>query len=160
AARALERARARGVGPLDPVASYYAGLAWRRAKSEDEARTALRRVVDDDPDSPWADAAQRALGSAGVPAGRRRWLRVQPGGGCDSNVVHAGHGVELPSDIGHQSAAGSFWTAEGAAELLRRGPWTLGVHADYAGSVYADLHDFDLEYPGVGLWVDRWLSET
>jgi tetratricopeptide (TPR) repeat protein len=159
AARALERAADAGPRTLDPVASYYAALAWRGADEEDRARAALEKVLVEHPDTEWGEAARRALDRAPAAAGPRRWARVSAGVEYDTNVVFRGRGVTLPDEIGDEEDVRAVWSAEVAGELVRRGPWALGVRADYLGTAHADVTDYDLQYPGGGVWADRWLSE-
>ena len=162
AARVLETAGHGGARSLDPVASYYAGMAWKRAGDEDRAREALRRVIIDYPGSEWAVAAQRALDGAtttAVPV-PRMWARVRAGMEWNSNVVFIGDGVALPNDISGKSDFLGVVTAEFGSEFYRNGPWAVGARADYLGTANTEATDFDLQYPGVGLWVDRRLSDV
>ena len=162
AARSLESVA--GVGGaargIDPVANYYAGMAWQRAGDRDRARSALQRVIEEYPGTSWAQAAQRALdgNSASGTQAKRMWARVTAGIEWDSNAVFRGEGVTLPEDISNQDDFLGVLAAEIAAEVVQSGPWTLGLRADYLGTYHFDLTDFDLQYPGVGAWVDYRLS--
>ncbi len=162
AARSLESVA--GVGGaargIDPVANYYAGMAWQRAGDRDRARAALQEVIDENPGTSWAQAAQRALdgGSASGTQAKRMWARVTSGIEWDSNAVFRGEGVTLPDDISNEDDFLGVLAAELAGEVVQSGPWTVGVRADYLGTVHFDLTDFDLQYPGVGAWVDYRLS--
>lgn len=162
AARSLERAGQGGARSLDPVASYYAGMAWKRAGDQDRAREALRRVIIDYPDSEWAIAAQRALDGATTTALAmpRMWARVRAGMEWNSNAVYIGNGVALPEDISNKSDFLGVVTAEFGSEFYRSGPWSLGARADYEGTAHTEVSDFDLQYPGIGLWVDHRLSNV
>ena len=162
AAHALERAGQGGARSLDPVASYYAGMAWRRAGDQDRAREALQRVIIDYPDSEWAVAAQRALDGATTTALTvpRMWARVRAGMEWNSNAVFIGNGVALPEDISNKSDFLGVVEAEFGSEFYRSGPWSLGARADYVGTAHTEVSDFDLQYPGVGLWVDHRLSNV
>ncbi len=162
AARALETAGRGGARSLDPVASYYAGMAWRRAGDQDRAREALRRVIIDYPDSEWAIAAQRALDGATTTAIAvpRMWARVRAGMEWNSNAVFVGKGVSLPEDISDKSDFLGVVTAEFGSEFYRSGPWSLGARADYVGTAHTDVSEFDIQYPGFGLWVDHRLSDV
>jgi tetratricopeptide (TPR) repeat protein len=162
AARSLEMAGQGGARSLDPVASYYAGMAWKRAGDQDRAREALRRVIIDYPGSEWAVAAQRALDGATTTAMPvpRMWARVRAGMEWNSNAVFIGNGVALPEDISNESDFLGVVTAEFGSEFYRSGPWSLGARADYVGTAHTEVGDFDLQYPGFGLWVDHRLSDV
>ena len=162
AARSLEMAGQGGARSLDPVASYYAGMAWKRAGDQDRAREALRRVIIDYPGSEWAVAAQRALDGATTTAMPvpRMWARVRAGMEWNSNAVFIGNGVALPEDISNKSDFLGVVTAEFGSEFYRSGPWSLGARADYVGTAHTEVGDFDLQYPGFGLWVDHRLSDV
>jgi len=162
AARVLETAGQGGARSLDPVASYYAGMAWTRAGDQERAHEALRRVLIDYPDTEWAVAAQRALDGAtttAVPV-PRMWARVRAGMEWNSNVVFLGDGVGLPDNISGESDFLGVVRAEFGSEFYRNGPWAVGARADYLGTANVEATDFDLQYPGVGIWVDRRLSDV
>ena len=162
AARSLESAA--GIGGaargIDPIANFYAGMAWQRAGDRDQARAALQKVIDDYPGTSWAQAAQRALdgGTSSGTQAKRMWARVTAGMEWDSNAVFRGQGVTLPENISDQHDFLGVLGAEIAGEVVQSGPWTVGLRADYLSSYHIDLGDFDLQYPGVGGWVDYRLS--
>lgn len=159
AAESLERAGQAKPETLEPVASYYAGLAFRSVEERDRARSALRRVVDGHPGTPWADAAERALREMDE-SGSTLWARIQVGMEYDDNVIFRGAGVAVPSEIGGQSDPRGVWSVELGSELYRSEDWTVGARVNYYGSVHSELEDFDLQYPGGSLWVDRRIDEA
>ena len=160
AALALERAGRDRPTSLDPAASYYAGLAWRAASDNERARAALQRVIDEHPGTPWAEAAKRELERTQPSAvGTGPWVRLEAGLEWNSNVAYLGAGLATPDEISSKSSLGGVWSAEVGSELWRRNGWALGARGFYYGSSYVDAHDFDLDYPGASLWVDRQLTE-
>ncbi len=157
AAARLEEASA--LRRSDPVASYYAGLAWSAAAERDKSRAALRRVIDGHPGTVWASEAERALAQLDASQKLRRWARVTVGGEYDDNAVLRGAGVVLPSDISSDADLRGVWNAEVGSELFRNGTWAGGVLLGYSGTLHQDLDDFDLQYPVLQFWVDRRLTE-
>lgn len=186
AAEALERARGRDPVGVEPVASYYAGIAWLRARERERAREALERVQQEAPGTEWATAAARALADAdgrtrglrdrrdlqGLiqaerplgrgPEGERQgpWVSVSGGVEYDSNVLLRGDRVALPSEISDEGDGRAVWTAQLGTELFRNRDWTVGVLGAYYGSAHFDLTDFDTHYPTITTWVDRRFGET
>lgn len=186
AAEALERARGRDPTGVEPVASYYAGIAWLRAKERERASEAFERVQTEAPGSSWASAAQRALtGSDGLvllrdrrdlqglqqaerPLGRvpiegerqGPWIVLSGGFEYDSNVILRGDGVAVPDEISDEGDVRGVWTAQIGTEVFRNRDWAVGVMAAYYGSAHFDLSDFDTQYPSVTTWVDRRLGES
>jgi tetratricopeptide (TPR) repeat protein len=163
AAGALERA-ARADAVIDPLASYYASLAWQRARERDQARRALEGVVARAPTSPWADEARAALArldSAGAAFGAGPWW-VSASGGVewDDNVVLRGDDVSTPSDISDEDDVRGFWLAEAGVELFRTEHWAGGALAGYYGNAHADLSAFDQQSPTASLWLDRRIGES
>jgi tetratricopeptide (TPR) repeat protein len=185
AAEALERARRRDPLAVEPIASYYAGVAWRSAAEEARAREALQRVKRESPDSPWAVEAERALteraamkglpdrrdlggehqaerplGSMAPDQPRASWMLLSAGFEYDDSVVLKGSGVVLPEEISHDGDGRVVWTAEIGTELLRSEDWFLGFLAGYYGSVHDDLEDFNVQYPSATVWLDRRITES
>jgi len=153
AAAALDRARLGDPG-LEPVASFYSGLAWSSVDDRSQAREALQRVIEEAPGTPWAEAAQRALDEINS-RNPRKWLRMSVGAEYDTNVALLGYGVVLPPGISHQGDVRAVWWADAGAELFRTQTWDGGVHAHYYGNAQGSLHQFNEEYPGAGFWVDH-----
>jgi len=161
AASAFEQAR-RMNPRMAPVASYYEGLAWERARDRERAREALKRVKEEAPESSWATEAGHALErldereAAEAP---NFWATVSVGGEWDSNVVIRGDGVTLPDNISDEDDGRAIWFGEVGAELLRTEQWAGGVIASYYGNAHFDLHQFDVQYPSISAWIDRRLDE-
>ncbi len=153
AALAFERARLADATQVEPVASYYASLAWQSVNERELAREALERVKAVDKDGEWAQRAEAAL--AGASFEERSWASVRAGFEYDSNVVLLGNNVEIPSQADDGRAV---WFLEGGAELFRGEHWSGGVLADYAGSAHFELNEFDTHYPKVSGWIDRSLG--
>jgi hypothetical protein len=188
AAEALERARGRDPVGVEPVASYYAGVAWLQAEERERAREALERVRREAPGTAWATAAARALAEAegrtrglrdrrdleGLqqaerPLGRtpdrgsRRqgpWIVLSGGAEYDSNVLLRGDGVQVPDEISDEGDGRAVWTAQVGSELWRNRDWTFGALVAYYGSAHFDLTDFDTHYPSVTAWLDRRFGEA
>ena len=158
AAAALERARSAGGVAVEPVASYYAGLAFAAADDREAAREALERVVREWPDTDWAREAERTLGRLGTER-RRVWLSLRAGYEYDDNVVLLGGGVQLPAEISSQRDDRAAWLLQAGGELFRSGPWSAGAALSYEGWLHADLSEFDLHYPSLVTWLDRQLGE-
>jgi tetratricopeptide (TPR) repeat protein len=166
AGETLERAARLGPGEVEPLASYYAGLAWESEDQDERARIALQRAIDADPDSIWAQEARRALDRIDARTNRRWWARVTAGAEWDSNVVLRGPGVrlggsdvQLAEEVSDEDDWRAVWGAEAGLELYRDADWSAGVIAGYGGSAHADLDDFDLHYPYASLWLDRRIDE-
>jgi len=186
AAEALERARSRDPVGVEPVASYYAGVAWLRAAERERAREALERVERESPGTPWATAAARALADvehrgrglrdrrdteglqqAERPLGRAPqrerqgpWIVVSGGVEYDSNVVLRGDNVQVPDEISDEADGRAVWTAQLGSELYHDRDWTLGALVAYYGSAHFDLTDFDTHYPSLTTWLDRRFGEA
>jgi tetratricopeptide (TPR) repeat protein len=155
AAAALERA-GRARGSLDPAASYYAGRAWQAAADSQRAKEALERVLETHPDTPWADAARRALAQWTSRANSRAapWVSVTGGMEWDSNVVFLGRGLATPNDIADEADFRGVWSIDAGTPIAKLGKSTLGVRGFYAGSAHFEVTNFDLEYPGGAVWLD------
>lgn len=187
AAEALERARGRDPVGVEPVASYYAGIAWLRARERERAREALERVQREAPGTEWAAAAERALARSeggilgmrdrrdlqgliqaerplgrGPEDGARQgpWTAVSAGVEYDSNVLLRGDRVARPDEISDDADGRAVWTAQVGTELFRNEDWAVGVLGAYYGSAHFDLTDFDTHYPTITTWVDRRFGES
>jgi len=158
AANALESAARARPATLDPAASYYAGLAWRAADDEDRARAALERVVDEHPDTVWADSARRALQQAQaslIPTMSRPWASATLGLEWDSNVAFLGQGLATPDELDSKSDIRGVWSVDAGTPIARFGETTVGARGAYSGSAHTDATDYDLQYPYAGLWIDH-----
>ena len=157
AAAALERAAAASPGEVEPVASYYAGLSFIGLRDRKNARAAFERVVKMDAQGQWGKQAQVALDSVALE--ERNWIGAQVGLEYDSNVVLLGDGIPLARDISGQADGRGVWFLEGGVELFDAGDWSGGLIGNYAGSAYFNLTQFDVEYPMLGGWLDRWVGD-
>jgi tetratricopeptide (TPR) repeat protein len=159
AALVLEQARSLDPDAVEPVASYYAALAWSRAHERARARSALARVVTEWPETSWASEAERLRERMAAPA-LRRWALVRAGFEYDDNAVLQGGDAPLPEEITSTHDVRTLWSGELGAELFRTPRWSGGVLAGYSGAAYADITSFDSHYPVAALWLDRRLGET
>jgi tetratricopeptide (TPR) repeat protein len=148
AAANLEMARRLDPVGVEPVASYYAGLARSQQGEREVARAHLQRVVDEWPGTPWAESAEEALAS----------LRL--GLAYDDNAVLAGRGVQLPQEIPGEEDMLFTWLAQAGGQLWQDGPWSAGGLLSWAGTAYQDLDDFNVQYPNAALWLDRELGPS
>jgi tetratricopeptide (TPR) repeat protein len=160
AALAFERARTRNAQAVEPVASYYAALAWQSLDETEQVEEALDRVLAEEPAGPWADEARRVLA---VEKKRyetrhpqpRRWASARAGMEYDSNVVLLGAGVPLPPAISNESDARVVWNANLGAELMRKEHDGAGIMLNYTGYHYLELDQYDQHYPSITLWYDH-----
>jgi tetratricopeptide (TPR) repeat protein len=159
AAEALESARARDPRTVEPVASYYAALAWIRTRERARADAAIERVLRDWPDTAWAVQAER-LRERLEEERLRRWVRIRGGFEYDDNVILQGGGAPLPDEISSARDVRGTWSAEAGGELLRGEHWSAGLLGGYSGAAHADITSFDTHYPVLALWLDRQLDDA
>lgn len=159
AAAALERASSIDSQAVEPIASYYAGLAWESAQERERAQAALQRVLQQAPGSVWAEHATRALKQMEGARERRWWFSATAGMEYDDNVVLRGSGVEQPNGISNDDDGRGVWSFNGGYEVYRDELWTLGLLGAYTGSAHTDLREFDLQSPSVAGWLDRKLTD-
>jgi tetratricopeptide (TPR) repeat protein len=161
ASEQFERASTYGPDRVEPMASYYGGLAHAAAGRESAAEASLRRASELAPGSEWDRQAQAALaGSGGGSAKLRRWLTLQGGVDYDSNVGLLGDDVVTPGTISDESDGRGWWGANGGAELFRKNGWGGGIRADYFGSAYFRETEFNNHSVSTGVWVDREVGEN
>jgi tetratricopeptide (TPR) repeat protein len=143
-----------GAEPVEPVASYYLGIALRAAGDEAGARERLRGVADSWAGTDWATQANRALGRV---SGQRAWIALGAGMEYDDNVVLTGRDTPLPEDISSQSDFRGIWLARGGADLFKWHDTSAGVQASYQGRAHvkSDLHEFDSHFPAASLWLNQ-----
>lgn len=159
AAAALERARSLDAARVEPVASYYLGLALARSREPRRASESLQRVREGWARSDWGREATRALERIERSASRVAFASLGAGVEYDDNVVLRGNGVPLPSDISDESDVRGVWTASGGLELWKRDDAVLGLMGSYRGTTHAELQEFDAHFPGATLWLDAPLGE-
>jgi tetratricopeptide (TPR) repeat protein len=144
---------------VEPVASYYLGLALRAAGEEDRARERLDAVAGTWAGTDWASQANRALGRE---QGRNAWLNLGAGMAWDSNVVQAGREAPVADEISEKSDALGVLLANAGIDLGRWGANSAGLLASYRGRIHADredLREFDSHIPTASLWLNRALRE-
>jgi tetratricopeptide (TPR) repeat protein len=159
AAANLEMARRLDPVGVEPVASYYAGLARSQQGEREVARAHLQRVVDEWPGTPWAESAEEALASLDV-LSPTRFASLRLGLAYDDNAVLAGRGVQLPQEIPGEEDMLFTWLAQAGGQLWQDGPWSAGGLLSWAGTAYQDLDDFNVQYPNAALWLDRELGPS
>lgn len=158
AAAALARARRTDARAVEPVASYYEGMAWVAAGDRARAEEALRRVQEAAPGSDWADAAARALETGTGWGPRGSFAEISSGVEWNTNVTLAGNDV-TPGEISGRRDIDTMWSAVAGTEIYRGDAWSVGALASYYGNAHTQLYAFDLQYPGASLWIDRRLDE-
>lgn len=163
AALAFERAGRAGPDLVEPVASYYAALAWQNLEEGAELEAALARVLEHEPEGPWAEEARRLLEDEKARqrqlSGLSRWASVRAGMEYDTNVILRGAGVTLPENVSDEKDWRGVWGGTAGAELFRSENWSGGAALAYTGTAHTDLSDFDVQYPAATLWIDRALGE-
>ena len=185
AAESLERARQLNPRLVEPIASYYAGVAWMTLADEARARVALERVIREASGTQWANAAQRILDDPAGPRGIRdrrdldgeeqaerplgsmselhrpeRWLLISAGLEWDDNVSLRGKGVDLPLGISDEEDGRAVWSVQAGEQFVETEDWTVGALAAYYGTAYFDESDFNVHYPSISPWVDRRIGEA
>ncbi len=156
AADLFANARSADEALVEPVASFYEGVAQATSRRETEAREAFARVIRDWPGSEWAAAAERELAK---PSGRPApWASLRLGLEWDDNPVLRGRGVRVPEEISGDSDFRLAWHAQAGASLIETDPWRVATSLSFQGAEYAELEDFDVLYPQASVWVDRSLA--
>ncbi len=158
AVTALEAARRLDPNHVEPVASYYTGLARRSLGDEAAARKALERVRDEWPGTAWAEEAERVLGRADDAGGP--WIAAEFGLEYDDNAVLRGADVVLPEEIPGQQDLRATWQLQTGSEFWSAEGWSVGGLFQIDGSIHDDLPQFDVTQPTVALWIDRALSSA
>lgn len=164
AAPDLEAAALLSPALTEPVASYYAGLAWQGAADRDKARAAFERVIAiDGEDGDWGRQARELLGATDPhPFSLAGSIGVEH----DDNVILRGGATQFtspdaPSVARSQSDWRGVWTVDGGLQLVDRGGLGAGITAGYSGNAHVDLNEFDTHYPRIGGYVvDRLTPET
>ncbi len=159
AAPALESAARLSPATTEPVASYYAGLAWQSASERSKARAAFQRVVDIDAAGVWGKEAAKLLESTEL---FPYFVRGSVGIEYDDNVILRG-GVTQFSQLGSplqivtdgQKDWRGVWRIEAGVQLFNIDDWSGGVTGGYSGSAHYDLTEFDTHFPTVGAFLAR-----
>ena len=151
AAPSLESAARLSPSLTEPVASYYAGLAWQGASERTKARAAFQRVVEIDPDGPWGKEAAKLLESTEL---FPFFVRGSVGFEHDDNVRLRATGTDTVQGRSDKDWRG-VWSLEGGVQLFQVGPWAGGVLASYFGSKHHNLDSFDVHFPTIGGFIDH-----
>ena len=156
AAPALESAARLSPAVTEPVASYYAGLAWQGSAERTKAREAFKRVVEIDGDGPWGKEATKMLeDSAPYPF----YVNMSAGVEYDDNVLLRGGSTLLPppgstlSEIGSKDDFRGVWRVNAGVQLFEEKDWSGGLLGGYYGTAHTDLTEFDTQYPTVGAYL-------
>jgi tetratricopeptide (TPR) repeat protein len=163
AAPDLEAAALLSPALTEPVASYYAGLAWNGASRRDEARAAFKRVIAiDGENGAWGRQARELLGATDP---HPYSVRGTAGLEYDSNVILRGGATQFPSSDSPASTRKAdgrgIWSVDGGIQLVERGRVGAGVTAGYSGTAQFHRDDFNTQYPRIGGYVvDRLSTQT
>ena len=156
AAPALESAARLSPELTEPVASYYAGLAWQGAAERTRAREAFQRVVALDGDGPWGKEAKKLLEATEL---FPYFVRGKIGVELDDNVLLRGDVAEIADDRRDSTRGESDWRGvwgiDAGIQLFQSddGEWSGGATASYTGNNHVDLFAVDIHYPTVGAYV-------
>jgi tetratricopeptide (TPR) repeat protein len=155
AAPALESAARLSPERTEPVASYYAGLAWLGASERTKARRAFERVIEIDADGPWGQEAAKHLESTEL---FPYYVRGGVGIEYDDNVILQGGVTQFVepgsnfTDDGKKDWRG-VWHVDSGVQLFNVGDWSGGLAGGYSGNAQFDLTDFDTHYPRIGAYL-------
>ncbi|MEM9178004.1 MAG: tetratricopeptide repeat protein, partial [Myxococcota bacterium] len=157
AAPALEAASRLEPRLTEPVASYYAGLAWQGSSERERARNAFQRVVDLDGDGPWGKEAAKLLESTEL---FPFFVRGRVGFEYDDNVLLRGSVTETGAAIldtaGERDWRG-VWEIDGGVRLWQAedGQTEAGITAGYSGNAHVDLDGLDTHFIRTGAYMSR-----
>lgn len=160
AAPALEAASRLEPRLTEPVASYYAGLAWQGSSERERARDAFQRVVDLDGDGPWGKEAAKLLESTEL---FPYFVRGRVGVEYDDNVLLRGSVTETGAAIldtaGEKDWRG-VWEIDGGVQLWQSedGQTNAGVTAGYSGNAHEDLDGLDTHFLRGGAYLTQRLG--
>jgi tetratricopeptide (TPR) repeat protein len=156
AAPALESAARLSPAVTEPVASYYAGLAWQGSAERAKARQAFERVVEIDGDGTWGKEAAKMLeGSAPYPF----YVNMSAGVEYDDNVVLRGGSTLFPAtgssldEFADGEDWRGVWRINAGVQLFEAEDWSAGIVGGYSGMAHHDLQEFDTHYPTIGAYL-------
>ena len=155
AAPALESAARLSPQLTEPVASYYAGLAWQGVSERNKARAAFERVIALDPDGPWGQEAKKLLDSTQL---FPYYARGSVGFEFDDNallrgdVTQTNNSGEILDRAGEEDGRG-VWQVEGGIQLFSAGDLSGGLNAGYSGDAHFDLKEINTHYPTIGAYL-------
>lgn len=158
AAPNLESAARLSPSLTEPVASYYAGLAWQGASERAKAREAFQRVIAIDGDGPWAQEAKKLLETTEL---FPYYARGSVGIEYDDNVILRGGVTQNTRSQLDQSGEKDFrgvWRIDGGLQLFSVEDWSGGVTASYSGDAHFDLSQLNTHYPTIGGYLSRRLG--
>jgi tetratricopeptide (TPR) repeat protein len=172
AAEFLDHARRLDPAAVEPLASYYAGIAWNEIGERERAEEAFARIEHDWPDTVWAREAKRSLDRLQQPISFVSWLDTELGTQWDSNLQLTNSTLTriggLPATFVPDSPLESWrgvWFTRGGVELSTRS-WRAGVQLAYSGSEHTDeatpafeSDDFDVHYPEITLYGKRDIND-
>ena len=161
AAPALEAAARLAPAQTEPVASYYAGLAWQGAAERTKAREAFQRVIAvDGEDGDWGKQAATLLDNTEL---FPFYVRASVGVEFDDNVILRGGVTQFTApdspaaDEGQEDVRG-VWSIDAGVQLFRHKNWSAGLTGSYSGTAHRDLDDFDVHAPSVGAYIANQVS--
>ena len=160
AAGLFARARELAGDEVEPVASYYEGIAHTRGGDPSSARTAFERVIAEWPGTEWSEAAEKGLERLELREKKSRWATVMLGAEYDENAILRGRGVRRPDDIAGDADERIRWTLHAGQEVVRNERWVLATAVTYQGNEHDTLADFDVHYPSVSVWLDHSIDAT
>ncbi|MBJ20996.1 MAG: hypothetical protein GY910_13555 [bacterium] len=155
AAPSLESAARLSPRLTEPVASYFAGLAWQGAAERTKAREAFQRVIDVDGDGPWGKEAKKLLASTEL---FPFFVRGSMGTEYDDNVILRGGVTQTPDSALNQAGERDWrgvWRIDAGVQLFHQDDWSGGVTAGYSGDAHQDLGQLDTHYPTIGAYLAR-----
>ena len=162
AAPELEDAARMAPELTEPVASYYAGLAWQGASERGRARDAYQRVIDLDGDGAWGKEAKKLIEATEL---YPYFVRGRVGIEWDDNALLRGNVQELNNPVNSLSSDGErswrgVWEIDGGVQLFESddADWSAGVTAGYSGNAHFSLSEVDVQYPTVGAYLSRRLG--
>jgi tetratricopeptide (TPR) repeat protein len=177
AAQSLARAGMTDPGAVEPIASFYEGLAREDTANRRKAEAALRRAQELGKGTVWEDQAATALerlGSGRQPPWKTLsarelevlkersqpwWIIVTAGFEWDSNVGLRTDDVHFAQYPDAEDDGRFVYALEAGYELFASRDWTIGVLGTHYATAHFSEQEFDTHYPGISLWLDRRLNE-
>lgn len=160
AAPALEAASRLAPRLTEPVASYYAGLAWQGSSERERARDAFQRVVDLDGDGPWGKEAAKLLETTEL----YPWfVRGRVGFEYDDNVLLRGSVTETGAAILDRAGEKDWrgvWEIDGGVRVWESedAQTAAGLTAGYSGNAHRDLDGLDTHFIRAGAYLSQRLG--
>ena len=158
AAFELESAARLAPSETEPIASYYAGLAWQGIAERGKAREAYRRVIEIDGDGVWGREAEKLLESTEL---FPFFVRGSVGFEYDDNVILRGGITQTTATGLDQSGEKDWrgvWEVDAGMQLYSKDDWSAGVTGGYTGTAQFDLTELNVHYPTIGAYLARRLG--